>query len=195
MKKISLFITAALLSTALFAQSSANFGLKGGLNIASLKVEDQESSDSRLGLHLGALAHIHLAPQFALQPEVVYSQQGMKTNVTGTETTFKLDYINIPLMLQYMFSNGFRLEAGPQLGFLINAQVGNLENKEDYKSTDVALGVGLGYLSTSGLGINGRYNFGLTNINEFDPNNNVTNRVGQISLFYMFNRAHKVQSR
>ncbi len=119
----------------------------------------------------------------------------MKTNVTGTETTFKLDYINIPLMLQYMFSNGFRLEAGPQLGFLINAQVGNLENKEDYKSTDVALGVGLGYLSTSGLGINGRYNFGLTNINEFDPNNNVTNRVGQISLFYMFNRAHKAQSR
>ena len=84
MKKITLIITAALLSTALFAQTKANIGLKGGLNIASLKVEDQESSDSRIGLHLGALAHIHLAPQFALQPEVLYSQQGMKTNVTGT---------------------------------------------------------------------------------------------------------------
>ncbi len=195
MKKISFLIATVLISSALFAQTNAKFGLKGGLNIASLKVEDEESSDSRLGLHLGALAHIHLAPQFALQPEVVYSQQGLKTNVTDDETTFKLDYINIPLMLQYMFSNGFRIETGPQLGFLVNAQVGSLDNKDDYKSTDVSWGLGLGYLSYSGLGIGARYNFGLTNINEFDPSNKLTNRVGQIGLFYMFDSQHKAKSR
>lgn len=195
MKKISVFIAAAMFSTALFAQTSAKFGLKGGLNIANLHIDEQESADSRFGLHVGGLAHIHLAPQFALQPEVVYSQQGLQTNVTGTETTLKLDYVNIPVMLQYMFDNGFRIEAGPQLGFLVNAKVGSLDNKEDYKSTDVGVGVGLGYLSYSGFGVSGRYNFGLTNINEYDPSNKITNRVGQIGVFYMFDNQHKAKSR
>lgn len=195
MKKISVFIAAAMFSTALFAQTSAKFGLKGGLNIANLKIDEQESADNRFGLHLGGLAHIHLAPQFALQPEVVYSQQGLKTNVTGTETTLKLDYVNIPVMLQYMFDNGFRIEAGPQLGFLVNAKVGSLDNKEDYKSTDVGVGLGLGYLSYSGFGVSGRYNFGLTNINEYEPSNKIMNRVGQIGVFYMFDNQHKAKSR
>ena len=200
MKKISLLVigfTSAIFS---FAQS-AKFGVKAGANISTLKIEDFDDNDSRIGLHAGLFAHIHLNPQWAVQPEVVYSAEGGKLrNVVtqGDEVTFKNDYVNIPVMLQYMFDNGFRLEAGPQLGLLVSSKAedddGNEDDADDtFKSTNVSLGFGLNYLSQSGFGVGGRYNLGLSNIAE--GSGDVKGRVFQISLFYMFDNAHKAKSR
>ena len=101
-------------------------------------------------------------------------------------------------MFQYMFNNGFRIEAGPQVGFIIDAEdkFGSIEVDRDdaYKETDVSIGVGLNYLTHSGLGVGGRYNFGVSDISKTGPNN-VTNRVFQLSIFYMFDNAHKAKSK
>jgi hypothetical protein len=196
MKKISLLLLAFCVSSAMFAQT-ANFGIKGGLNISS--IDWSIDMDSRMGLHLGALAHIHLSPQWALQPEVVYSAEGAKQDVTGGEVTWKNDYINIPVMVQYMFNNGFRIEAGPQLGILASTEIedddGNDEEADEiFKSTNVSLGLGLSYLSNSGLGVGARYNLGLSEINE-GGYPEAKGRTFQLSLFYMFNNRHKAQSR
>ena len=198
MKKLSVFVLAVLLGSALMAQTQPKLGIKGGLNVATLNLEEDEDNESRLGLHAGLLAHIHLAPQWALQPEVVYSGQGTEIG----DFKLKNDYINVPIMIQYMFDNGFRLEAGPQLGFLIKAKIeGNgaeVTNTEDYKKTDIGVGLGLGYLSYSGIGINARYNLGLTDINDADditPASKIQNRVFQVGLFYMFDNSHKAKSR
>jgi hypothetical protein len=59
MKKISLLAIGLITTIFSFSQTSAKFGIKGGLNIASLKIEDFDNTDSRLGLHAGLLAHIH----------------------------------------------------------------------------------------------------------------------------------------
>jgi hypothetical protein len=197
MKKISLLLVALYVSSTLFAQSHANFGLKGGLNISSINWN--ADGDSRLGLHLGALAHIHLAPEWALQPEVVYSAEGGKQDVTGGSVTWKNDYINIPVMVQYMFNNGFRIEAGPQLGILASSKVedddGNEDDADDvFKSTNISLGLGLSYLTYSGLGVGARYNLGLSEINEASFAD-AKGRTFQLSLFYMFDNHHKAKSR
>ena len=137
--------------------------------------------DSRIGFHAGALAHIHLSPQWALQPEIVYSAEGAKQVVSTGEYVWKTDYVNIPLMLQYMFHNGLRLEAGPQLGLLVHTD----DDDDVFKSTNVGLGLGLNYLTTSGLGFGGRYVHGISKINETAwPE--AKGRNFQISLFYMF---------
>lgn len=202
MKKISLVIGAALFSSVLFAQTQPKFGLKAGLNVANLNVENVDDLDSRLGLNAGLLAHIHLSPQWGIQPELVYSQQGMKVkNNTSTENddvTWKVDYVNIPVMVQYMFDNGFRLQAGPQIGLLVNGKIEDnadteIDIKDDLKKVDAGLGLGLGYLTYSGLGIEARYNLGLSNINE--SGNDIKNRVFQVGLFYMFDQAHKAKSK
>jgi hypothetical protein len=65
---------------------------------------------------------------------------------------------------------------------------------EDFKSTDVAWTFGLGYLTYSGLGIDGRYNLGLSNINKAGGNT-LKNNVFQVGLFYMLDNSHKAQSR
>jgi hypothetical protein len=200
MKKVYLFFSILMLSTVAFAQHVPKFGLKAGVNFANWSSENDVENDLRTGFHVGGLAHIHLAPEWALQPELQYSSQGTKTDLGSLgEFTWKLDYINVPVMVQYMFNNGFRLEAGPQLGFLVDAkQIDDDDHAEEiddeFKKTDVSLGFGANYLTYSGFGIGARYNLGLTDINK-ERTFETKNRVLQVSVFYMFDSQHKAKSR
>ncbi len=146
--------------------------------------------DSKAGFNLGLLCHIHLTKQWAIQPEIVYSLQGATNNTGNLETRINLDYINIPVLFQYMFDNGFRLQAGPQLGFLVNAKskTGSLSTdiKDNLNTADFRLTVGAGYVHTpSGFGVDARYNFGLSNIND-NSNDKLFNRGFQLGVFYLF---------
>ncbi|MFL5741100.1 MAG: porin family protein [Flavisolibacter sp.] len=190
MKKITLFILCLFAGTLVFAQE-AQLGLKGGLNISTTTNSDGYQRGSRAGLNAGILAHVHLNPDWAIQPEVMFSSQGAKyTTETDGEHSLVMNYINIPVQLQYMFANGFRLQTGPQVGFL--ASVKDIHNgsetgyitSQDFKNVDFSWSVGLGYEAASGLGIDGRYNFGLNNINNA-RSAIVHNSVFQIGLFYM----------
>ncbi len=190
MKKIVLSFALVMAAAAAFCQHSY-LGIKGGANFSRFTVKDGEATDFRTGFHAGLLSHIHLNKEFALQPELLYSAQGDETKLIGNSTTIrrKLNYITIPVLLQYMFHNGFRLQAGPQVGFLLNAKselAGITTNlKNSFESTDLGLAAGVGYLSPSGLGIDGRYVFGLSNI--YKPGSPVIHsNVAQFGLFYMF---------
>lgn len=192
MKKISLFFCTLFLTATLLAQNSS-IGLKAGVNISNIE-NSGANMGSKVGFHGGLLAHVHLAPSLALQPEVVYSDQGAKYTIDGTEHALSLGYINVPLQLQYMFNNGFRLQTGPQVGFLANVKDKVTSNHEttdfftsqDFKTVDFSWSAGLSYLSASGLGVDGRYNFGISNINNFG-NNVMKNNVFQLGVFYMLN--------
>jgi hypothetical protein len=193
MKRIFFFLFLSSVCFQLAAQDKPVFGIKGGLNIATFNPEGNENYDSKFGGYIGALAHIHLAPQWALQPELVFSQQGAEFSaIIGSgeriETEFKANYINLPIMIQYMFDNGFRLETGPQLGVLVS-------DEKLLKKTDISWGFGLNYLTYSGFGVGARYNLGLSNINDFIPENKLKNSVIQIGVFYMFDKHHKRKSR
>ena len=186
---VSVAIAATLMTTTVQAQH-VNVGIKAGLNVYNINNGNNVEYDSKTGFHLGLIGHIHLAKQVAFQPEIVYSSQGAKYTTGGMESKINLGYINVPLMIQYMFDNGFRLEAGPQVGFLVNAktETGNnsVDIKNNLKSTDVALGLGVGYVHPStGFGVDARYNLGLSNIND---NSSVksTNRGFQFGVFYLF---------
>ena len=140
---------------------------------------------------MGLLGHIHLAPQVGLQPEIMYSSQGASTTNSNLKTKLNLDYVNIPVLLQYMFDNGFRLQAGPQVGFLVGAktEVNNVKTdvKDNFKKVDFAVSAGVGYVHPpSGFGVDLRYNLGLSNINE-NTTTKSTNRGVQLGVFYLFN--------
>jgi len=167
-----------------------NFGIKGGLNVYNINNEDNSGYDSRVGFNFGVLGHVHVKPHFALQPEIVYSSQGA-TYADGNGNTYyyQLDYINIPVLFQYMFHNGLRLQAGPQLGILVSAKSildHNSSDLNDTKSFDVALSFGASYVVPStGFGVDARYNLGLSNINK-NGGPSSTNRGLQLGIFYIF---------
>ena len=187
------YLSVALAATMMTASVSAqkvNLGVKGGLNVFNIHNDNGVEYDTKTGFNAGLLAHIHLAPQLALQPEVVYSAQGAKYTIANTESKLKLGYINVPVMFQYMFDNGFRLQAGPQVGFLINAESetngASTDVKNNLKTVDFGLGAGIGYVHVpSGFGVDARYNLGLSNINENDAIKS-TNRGVQVGVFYLF---------
>ena len=181
--------TLLLITTAAQAQN-INLGIKGGLNAYTIKGDNTSNFDPKYSFHVGLLGHIHMVEQFALQPEVNFSAQGTRYKSNGADLNLDLNYINIPLLFQYMFDNGFRLEAGPQLGILASAKskLGNTTTdvKSNFKSTDIGLVVGMSYVKPStGLGFDIRYNYGITNINE-STTVNAYNRGFQVGLFYLF---------
>jgi hypothetical protein len=111
-----------------------------------------------------------------------------------------LSYINVPVLLQYNFANGFRLQGGPQIGFLVGVsdKVNDVElnqySTDNFKTVDFSIPLGLSYLGYSGLGIDTRYNIGLTNVNEATPPT-AKNGVFQVGIFYLFDHHHKAKSR
>ena len=181
---------AAILMTATAKAQNVNVGIKGGLNIYNINNSNGQKYDNLLGFNLGLIGHIHLAKQLAFQPEIVYSAQGAKFTTAGVQTKIQLGYINVPLLLQYMFDNGFRLQAGPQVGFLVNAKSktpnSTIDIKNNFKKVDVGLGAGIGYVNpATNFGIDARYNLGLSNINE-NSSAKSTNRGFQVGVFYLF---------
>lgn len=185
---LSIAVAAILIMSNASAQK-INVGIKGGFNQYNIHNDNGAEYDAKSGFHLGLLGHIHLAKQLALQPELIYSAQGAEYTTSNVNTKIKLGYINVPLMVQYMFNNGFRLEAGPQVGFLINAESETNNNTTDIgdnlNTVDFALGAGLGYVTSSGFGVDARYNLGLSNINESGSVKS-TNRGFQLGVFYLF---------
>jgi hypothetical protein len=185
MKFLIALITAIMITGVVSAQHGnapaghVTLGVKGGLNFYNIHNDNNTSYDQMTGYHLGLLGHIHHDSQWALQPELLFSTQGAKN--------YKLSYINIPVLIQYMFDNGFRIQAGPQVGFLVSS-----DDDIDYNPIDFALSVGVSYVVPStGFGIDLRYNHGLNDINK-SSDVKATNRGIQFGLFYLFGHNSRI---
>ncbi len=185
MKKSIFFGMAIVLMMSFTASAQhVNLGVKVGANLYNIQNSNGFKNDFLPGIHLGLIGHIHLSDHFGLQPELLFSGQGAKEG----SNKINLNYVNIPVLLQYFFANGLRLQAGPQLGVLVSAKssLTNGSIKDNFKSIDVGLSAGASYIHVpSGFGVDLRYNHGLTNINESDLVTS-TNRGFQLGVFYLF---------
>jgi len=201
MKFLFVLMTAFLINGVVSAQNinspkgHINIGIKGGVNFYNIHNDNAATYDPKIGFNLGLLGHIHVAKHFALQPEIQYSAQGAKYTNDFGDNKINLNYINVPVLLQYMWDNGFRLQAGPQAGILVSAKSKNNDNtvdiKNNFKPLDLGLSFGASYIHPStGVGIDARYNLGLSNINESSDVKS-TNRGLQVSLFYIFGHTSK----
>ena len=192
--KRMLFVILALGNAAL-ARAQVQFGVKAGYNLASFTQSGGSAQDvkSKSDFSAGALASVGLFTSFYLQPEVLYSGQGATVNVMGTDAKFNYSYLNVPVLFKYQHVSGLFAETGPQLGFLLSAKVKESGQTTDVKSasqsTDFSWAFGVGYkIPKINLGIDARYNLGLTNVNKDSSGGNIKNSVFQFGLFYVFNK-------
>jgi hypothetical protein len=163
------------------------FGIKGGLNISQLYVDrpDVQDENAKLGLHAGVFLKAPLSDFFALQPELLYSNQGAKVNYNGMpllgiqsgEVRFNLNYIQLPV-LAVITAGPISFQAGPYVSYLASANVKDLKSdgsmgsqrtldKSDFKSFDYGLAGGLA-VDVQGFQLGARYNYGLTDIGSSD---------------------------
>jgi len=191
MKFVMLLMLSVIISTATINAQHINIGIKAGLNIYNIHYDTSPQDKSRTSFYAGLLGHIHINPHFGIQPEIVYSSQGSTDNFGGTNNSTCLGYINVPVMFQYFFDYGFRIQAGPQLGFLLSAKNVadgvSVDIKNQIETVDFALGLGVSYVHVpSGFGVDLRYNYGLTDISK-DTSFKASNRGFQFGVFYLMN--------
>ncbi|APG59382.1 porin family protein [Christiangramia salexigens] len=168
------------------AQGNTSFGIKAGVNFASLNGDDLDDLDGRTNFHLGALAEFGLSETFSIQPEVMYSGQGAKLKESGEELTIQFDYINVPVLAKFYATEGLSLEVGPQFGFNINSKMefdGDTEEIEDSEGFDLSGAFGVGYQLDQGIFFQARYNLGLTDV---ITDEDVKNGVFQFSAGFRF---------
>lgn len=192
---IAILLLVAFNLSMLSASAQDGIGVKAGINIANLS---EFTGRSRISGHAGVFLHHTINKNWCFQPELLFSGEGQRYFSDGAEHTLALDYLQLPLMIQYYPVPNVYLEAGPQIGLLLSARdkieefddfydEPVLNVKQDFAAAQVALGIGAGYKVSEKLFLYGRYNFGLTDVSVFD---NVVDhsRVGQVGVAIRFHR-------
>jgi hypothetical protein len=198
MKKV--LLTAAAIFAFGFANAQeVKFGVKAGLNMASLSGGDAYYSyGSKAGFHVGGLAEIKINDKFSVQPEVLYSLKGADFNygfggAFGLATDkLNLSYIDVPVMVKFYPIERLSAELGPNVAFLMSAkrvQNTTIDVKDNFNSIDFGMNIGAGYELKQGIMFQLRYNLGLADISKTATGaTNVTdkNSVFQVSAGYKF---------
>lgn len=201
MKKIILIIavTVLIIPTAK-SQEKIQFGVKGGVNFTNMTSNDYLYDEKfKTGLYLGATVEIPLSKKISIQPEIVYSSQGIKgkafvnypSTLPGTmpivNAEHKLDYIKIPVLAKLYLVKNFSFEIGPSFNFLVNDRF----TSDSYTQTDLAekfeFGgvIGLSYKVKSNFFVNTNYLIGFSNTLE-SPFENSKNYGFSAGIGYLF---------
>ena len=176
-------------------------GVKGGVNFANLTGDDIGDTKTRTSFNAGFVAEIPFSERFSIQPEVLYSGQGFdikqseQNNFLDNDQNveYQLDYIQVPLLAKIYLVKGLNVQAGPQIGFKINEEIDaqpnddagdiDLEDISETEDIDISLAAGVEYKFDSGFFIQGRYNYGFTElIKDYD----IHNSVYQVGVGFMF---------
>lgn len=129
-------IAAGALPGLAWAQASSadpvRFGVLAGFNSSTVGGKDAEDPDRRTGFVGGISLLLPFGGGWGIRPEVLYSQKGAKYPLGSEEgfpgkATVKLDYIDVPVLLQYeaRTEGGIRPQvyAGPSVGFKARCKV------------------------------------------------------------------------
>lgn len=182
--------------------SQVSFGMKSGINIATTK-NLIAFPKNRVGWYGGGFAIIPIRNKFFLQPELLYSSKGFGVNQTNPlnapNATYRLNYLNLPILLGHKIDRKTSVFFGPELGYLISVhQVyrhdDNVDVSKDFPPKfDVGMNVGLNYKLMKNIGIELRYNYGFNTLYDVDAVGNRhgdgingANRVFQIGVNYSF---------
>ncbi|HSJ09172.1 MAG TPA: porin family protein [Longimicrobiales bacterium] len=166
------------------AAEAQTIGFKLGASISKVTTEQEdEGIDSRTAFSGGGFMRFGMG-RIGIQPELMFMGKGYAINdVSGDDDLeLKLDYVEIPVLVHLPLSMGTTFSpyvfGGPAFAFEINCEATNgsvsFDCDEDgtgidRKKTDIGLTAGGGLAFAMGPGallVEGRYTFGMTNINQ-----------------------------
>jgi hypothetical protein len=189
-KRVLLFVGlfTCLSATSVLAQRTARVGVKAGMNVSNLYMNDNvHDKNARIGFNGGFYGQILSSEVFAIQPELLYSTKGNRTDYTGfvvnQKVRFNLNYIDLPVLAVFKLGESAEIHAGAYASYLVGANVeyeGNVSNgveqldRDHFKSYDYGLVGGFG-LNFGAAQIGARYNLGLVKLAD---SNAARNQIG-----------------
>lgn len=190
MKKVLMLTAGLLLMYGAKAQTEITVGPKVGLNVTNISNQDAKN---KVSFHLGGFAEFKFNDFFAVQPELLYSRQGLRDKVDGHKYRIRVNYLNIPVLAKLYVLKDLSVDLGPELGFALNAKSkiksGNTTTKTKIKDNNtlvVNFVIGVSY-NWDDFMFSARYNVGLSNVMDKDKwGGNNKNHVFQLSAGYRF---------
>ena len=195
--KTKLAIMAIALLTMQAASAQFRFGPKAGANL--VKVNGKSFNDEfRYGYHLGGFAEIVVAKdkdqkqKLSIQPEVLFNQYATTLDsnfksvyenvISSNQSRVKLNYLSIPILLNYRLVGPIHLHAGPAFSVLMDQNRSILQNGGDaFKKGDFSM-IGGAQIRLAKLYLSGRYVIGLANINDIDNKDKWKSQAIQLSI-------------
>ncbi|MFN4080336.1 MAG: porin family protein [Saprospiraceae bacterium] len=182
LRKSSLFITLAFFLSACVLHAQARFGVKAGLNLATVNFsgESADVNDFTKNLstfQIGGIAEFDFTDNIGLGVGLQLQGRGVKLEQSGFESTLNPLYIQAPISLYYRKS-GFYAGVGPYVGSGVagkakasflgqseseNIKFGNDEDS-DLAPLDFGANVELGYEILGLIRLSAGYSLGLANI-------------------------------
>lgn len=192
MKRIYFLLLVLFSFVAGSAQAQLRWGVKGGVNVASIHFTDLPSSlktDNITGFHIGPTMEwmVPLAG-FGIDASLLYTQMGTKVS----STSVKSNYLDVPVNLKLKFgipTAKIYAAAGPFIGFRLGGdKIWNvISDQIESKSFSAGLNIGAGVELLQRLQIGANYHLGLTdNYSISAIGSDGKNRSWQISAAILF---------
>lgn len=157
-------------------------GAKAGVNINKITGESYKPGFNYNYL-LGSFMQFNFSKAFGFQPEINFVQSSSEFSDDApdvyddifreeSQRKAKLDYLKVALLLNINVgpSKRVKLQLGPQVGGLLNQTIDSLKtNRDIFKKGDWSAVGGL-WIQLPFVNIGGRYEIGLTNLNDIDNN-------------------------
>jgi Outer membrane protein beta-barrel domain len=185
----------ALLTPGAAAQSVGG-GVKGGVTFGDVPNfldeigEPGASTSLRVGYAVGGFVAIRFDGGFSLQPEVLYTQKGVRIDVSEggftADLRYKADYVDIPVLARYTFGKGVRgyVFGGPSFDISMSAKMsvgvfGESDEEDisdEVESFEIALVFG-GGIELGPILVEARWSEGLTNVAANDTGTSLKTRT------------------
>lgn len=175
-----LLTTALLIATVVTANAQPRFCMEKSstwmwgpkVGFTSSAVNGLTGAKPRYGVTAGLFATKPVCRWYAVQTELLYSEQGFNitTEDAGKEVKnkYRLNYIMMPVLSKFYITPGLNFEIGGAVGYAVERKI-EIDGKRHKIGGDVnrfAAGImtGLAYDFGCGLVLEGRYNLNLTKV-------------------------------
>lgn len=172
---LTLFLSASFGMLHAQENVTTEFGIKGGFNMSNLFTDEADDENILYGFNAGVYATLPVSDFVAIQPELLFTTKGSELEYSNAfasgNTKFKLNYIELPLLVRVNITKNFNIHAGGYASYLVSAKVtgdGDIDFDEDIDADDLArfdagLSAGIG-VDFNPVSVGLRYNYGLTTI-------------------------------
>lgn len=199
MKKIFTSMVVALILMAIPAQAQLGFGLRGGLNLTSVSLDESDLDQSNQeGFYVGPTIKFTIPViGIGIDASALYDQRKSKLG----DETIREENITIPINLRYTFGlgdlAGVFVKAGPQFGWNIggkNYTMNSAKETFQLKKSNLSLNIGAGAMLMNKLELLINYNIALGKTAEYEFTNaagdlitgNSRSNAWQLGLAYYF---------
>ena len=158
------------------ASSGIKYGIRAGYTISHLDFDDVPIMDNkhRNSMYIGFLANIGLSRTLSLVPEIQFSAEGANDEI------LHLDYIQMPILFRFRFSERFHAGLGPQIGLKVH------KFEDGMKNLAYSAVIGADYKINYAIFVDVRYNYGILNVFDEVSGIEAKNRNIQLGVGYKF---------